>query len=76
MTFFLLEEYLKKFIINWQEELKASIPGVSSQTISENSEAVSKLNELMKEIQQLKVERVNIEKSLKEVFFNFLNLFY
>lgn len=50
--------------------MKAAIPGVSSQTVSQNSEAVSKLNELMKEVQQIKVERVNIEKLLKEVFFD------
>lgn len=53
----------------FKEQLKAAIPGLSTNTGTENSEAVSKLLELMKQVQEIKIERENIEKLLKQVLY-------
>uniref|UniRef100_A0A915EJP3 BRO1 domain-containing protein n=1 Tax=Ditylenchus dipsaci TaxID=166011 RepID=A0A915EJP3_9BILA len=51
-----------------ENELKAAIPGLSNATAQANSTAVPKLLELMHEVQEIKVEREEIEKALNSEF--------
>lgn len=48
-------------------DLKNAIPGINDQSNSGNFQTVSKLRDLMNKIQEIKVERENIEKDLKKV---------
>jgi programmed cell death 6-interacting protein len=51
-----------------QNDLKASIPGIgSSQGNASNSPTINKLRELMNQVQEIKVDRENVEKELKKI---------
>ncbi|KAI1724665.1 BRO1-like domain-containing protein [Ditylenchus destructor] len=58
-----------------ENELKSSIPGLKNDSAQQNSTAVPKLMELMDQVQEIKVEREKLEKSMKEVRFDMCNDF-
>jgi programmed cell death 6-interacting protein len=53
-----------------ESDLIAAIPGLNNASVQTNSPTVAKLLSLMDEVQQIKVEREKVEKSLKEIRFD------